>query len=183
MFLLGRRLGLACVAAVVALLVGGCSGGGSKPVSLPSISPTDAPSPSATSTQTQLEAVSAVVRQYYSLLNGDTTTANATALAALMTPSCPCREVVTATKQAVARHQHFFGTNSVVSIVPNMDGPAAADVLVTYDYTRSGIKNASGRVVSSGPGRRGTTQDFRLVKQNGAWLIAKILRVSSGKPA
>ena len=161
----------------------GCGGGGSKPVSLPSLSPLDSPTPTATSSQTELDAVSAVVRQYYSLLNGDTTRANASALSALMTASCPCQEVVSATKQAVARHQHFFGTNRVVSAVPNLDGPNAADVLVTYDYTRSGIKDANGHVVSSGPGRRGTTQDFRLIKRDGRWLIAKILRVSAGKPA
>jgi hypothetical protein len=130
-----------------------------------------------------LAAVTALVRRYYSLLNGSTSLANANALARLMTPDCTCQEVVQSTRSAVAKGQQFFGSNRVLSVVPSLDGPAAADVVVTYDYTRSGVKDRTGHVISSGRGRNGTTQDFRLVKRNNAWLINAILRVSPGAPA
>jgi hypothetical protein len=175
----GRGVALAC--ALAAVLAAGCSSG-DKPVALPSLSPsqTAAASPSPTSSATEIAAVSAVVRQYYALLNVTTSRQQANQLAALMTPSCHCRDVVKAIRAAVTKGQHFFGQNKVQSLVPNLDGPRAADVLLTYDFTRSGIKDASGRVVSSGPGMKGATQDFRLERQGDRWLISQILRVSSG---
>lgn len=133
--------------------------------------------------ETELAAVSAVVRRYYDLLNEPTSLANAASLSALMTRDCVCQQVVEATREAVSKHRVFFGRNRVVSIIANLDASTAADALVTYDYTKSGLKDATGRVISSGAGHIGTTQNFRLIKRNGKWLISTILRVSPGKTA
>src|SRR3954447_22403483 len=137
----GRGVALAC--ALAAILAAGC-GSGDKPVALPSLtsSSTASASPSPTGSATELAAVSAVVRRYYQLLNVATSTQQANELAALMVPSCHCREVVDAIRAAVAKRQHFFGQNKVVSVVPNLDGPRSADVLLTYDFTRSGVEDA-----------------------------------------
>jgi hypothetical protein len=182
-FLLGRRLALGCVAAVMALGSAGCSGGGSKPVSLPSISSSASPSPSATTTQTQLDAVSAVVRSYYSLLNSSTTVANGESLAALMTAGCTCRRVATSVIDVAKKGQTYFGRNQLVSVTPSSDGPVVAEAFVEYDYTAGGIKDEHGHVLSTMPGRVGAKLNFILNLRDGHWLIAEVRLIKEGRPA
>lgn len=173
-----RWLAAASVCAVG--LVAGCSGDPGEPRVLPSLTAT--PSPSTTPTAaSDLEAATQVVRKYYSLLNAATTSANADALAALMTASCKCREVAQSTREVAAKHQHYFGEILLTSVLPSINGKAAADVLVHYDYTASGVADADGQVVRSSPGRKGIGVDFRLVREKSDWLIAEILTVSPGR--
>jgi hypothetical protein len=177
-----RRLGPAVTLIALALLASGC-GGGDQPKTLPPLTTRPAASASPTANpKTELAAVEAVVRQYYALLNRPTSAANATALSALMTPTCSCQEVVKATRQALARHEHYFGTNHVVRLVPNIDGPTQAEVLASYDYTESGLRDARNHVLSMGRGRRGTTQNFQLTKFRSQWLIVVIIRIAPGEP-
>ena len=178
MFVRGWRGAALALAAACLAGTAGCSGA-AKPKTLPPISAS--PSPPPTPTATDLAQVEAVVRHYYALLNAPTSLVNARALAAIMTGDCSCRDVVRATEQAVAKNQHFFGTNSLRAVTPVLDSETAAEALVTYDYTNSGLEDAHGRVVSSGPGRTGTTQNFRLIKSGSTWLIQAIIRVRPGR--
>lgn len=174
--------------AVVAMLaaagcLAGCSTGPGKPTTLPTLTPTTgAATPTPSPTASDLEAATNVVRRYYALLNAPTTAANADALSRLMTSTCKCQEVVEVTRAAVRKHERFFGRNQVVKLTPSRDGSAAAEVLVTYNYTRSGLLDANGRVVSQSTGRRGTTQVFRLLQSPRGWLITAIERVTAGAP-
>lgn len=174
----GLRMFAAVLVGVAPLA--GCSGSGGAPTTLPSLSASPSATPSATAAN-DLDAATAVVRRYYALLNGPTTEANAAALAQLMTPDCSCREVVSAMLNAVQRNEHFFGQNHVVGVTASLDSPDAAEALVTYNYTDTGLKDAHGRVLSMSRGRLGTKQLFRLTRHSGSWKIATIIRVSAGQ--
>lgn len=164
---------------LVAVLAVGCSSDPGHPRTLPNL--TASPTPSPTPTVSDLAAAADVVRRYYALLNAETTLANANALAELMTSSCKCQEVAESTRRTAARNQHYFGKIRVTSMVPTLDGDAAADVLVHYDYTRSGVADSDGHVVRSSPGRAQVGVDFRLVHVKTKWLIAQIDAVSPGQ--
>lgn len=177
--------------AVVALVLGftlalaltGCGGGGSKPVSLPTLpSATNSPTPSATSSQTELDAVSAVVRRYFELINGPTTVANADQLFAIMTPACKCRRVATSVRDAARRHQSYYGRATVTSFVPNLDGPNDADVLVDYDSSISGLRDGNGRTLHRDRAIKGMSADFRMVRRQGNWLIDIVQIIRDGTP-
>lgn len=178
MFVPGRRLAL--LAVLVGLIsTAGCSGA-AKPKTLAPISVS--PSPPPTPTATDLAQVEAVVRHYYALLNAPTSLANARVLADLMTRNCKCRQVAASTAAVARRHQRYFGTTTLTSVVPSLDGSNDADVLVDYDYERSGIIDSSGHVVTSYPARHGAKADFRLVKLDHTWLISALVYVSAGRP-
>src|SRR4051812_18826672 len=169
---------------MAAVLAAGCSSG-DKPVALPSISPSSSPSasPSPTGTATELAAVSAVVHRYFELINGSTTTAAANELFAIMTANCSCRRAARSMRDAAQAHETYFGTTKLTSFVPNLDGSAAADVLVDYDYSRAGLKNSRGKVINVAAARRHVSLDFRLIKLNNMWLISDVQIVSNGSEA
>jgi hypothetical protein len=165
------------------LLAGAGCAAGDKPRTLPPLTAT--PTPVASSTpvsddKAQLAAAEAVVRRYYALLNAPTTEANASALAALMTSTCKCLDVVRATRAAARARHHFFGHLSLVSVVPHLDGLADADVLVTYDFSRSGIADAQGRELHADPPTSGASVNLQLRRVQGEWRIAQILNLSAG---
>ena len=122
----------------------------------------------------------AVVRRYYALLNAPTSADTATKLAQMMTSDCKCRQVASSTLTVARRHEHYFGVTTLTSVVPSLDGSRDADVLVAYDYERSGIQDANGRVVTSYPSKTGAKADFRLVKTATGWLISALLYISAG---
>jgi hypothetical protein len=64
-----------------------------------------------------------------------------------------------------------------------MDGTAAAEVLVQYDYTAGGLRADDGHFVSRIQGRRGVEANFRLLLSLGRWRIAEIDTIHDGKPA
>jgi hypothetical protein len=178
----GRGVALAC--ALAAVLAAGCSSG-DKPVALPSLSPSSSPSasPSPMPSSEIVASVTAVVKDYYRLLNEPTTVENGQALAGLMTPNCTCRRVATSTIDVAKKHQTYFGVTKVVSITPVVDGPTVADALVQYDYGDSGIKDAHGRVISRSAGRRGSKLLFYFALVSGTWRISQVRSISNGQPA
>jgi hypothetical protein len=182
-FVRGRRLALTC--ALAAMAVAGCSSGGSKPVSLPSLTPSTSasPTPSATSTTTELSAVSTVVRRYFALINGPTTEAAATELFSIMTAPCKCRRVASSVRDAAKRGQSYFGMATITSFVPTIDAASAADVLVDYDSTASGLRDSKGHVLHRDPPMKGMSADFRLVRVDGVWRIDIVQIIRDGRPA
>lgn len=169
------RLGLA------AMLVAGCSSDPGRPRTLPSLTPT--PTASATSSATDLEAATTVVREYYSLLNDATTGANADALSKLMTPTCKCQDVARSTREVASKHERYFGKTTLRNLRATSDGSTLIEVLVNYDYERSGIADAQGRAIKSFPARHGASADFSVVKSANRWLISAIVYVSKGEPS
>jgi hypothetical protein len=129
-FVRGGRLALLSLAVVVSLAdLTGCGGGGSKPVSLPALSSTSSsPSPSTTSSQTDLDAVSAVVRRWFSLLASQTSLQTAVSLESITTSSCKCRNAPRSVRDAVAKHERYVGTSHIISFVASMDGASAGHV-------------------------------------------------------
>jgi hypothetical protein len=170
-------------ASLAALLagIGGCSGSSGGPRSLPPLSTTPAATTSPpVSEKTELQQATAVVRDYFQLLNSSTSLATARALAALMTADCKCRRVSSSTREVALKQEHYFGRTTVTNVTPALDGPGMADVLVNYSYTRSGIAAKDGRVLSSSPGRRGAALDFKLRSDGASWLIAELVYVRTG---
>ncbi len=181
---ISRRVATACLAVGLASAgLAGCSGSSEKPRTLPPLSTTPAASSASSSPadeQTALAEATAVVRQYFHLLNGPTTLETAHALENLMTSGCECRKVASSTAAIARRGQHYFGQSRLVSITPSIDGPGAADALVQYDFTRGGIRAADGSIVSQTPGRVGALVSFVLERQNGGWLIARVAVLKPG---
>jgi hypothetical protein len=179
---------LVACAASLAMTLAACGGSSSAPKSLPTLptatdpAPSSAsPTPTATSKKAELAAARAVVTQYFSLLNADTTVANAHELSRLMTASCTCRSVVTSTIRAARRHERFYGKNHLQTAAPKLNG-GLIDVLVVYSYTAGGLEDASGEHISHTPGRRGARFDFHVVPA-ATPKIAGIVTLDKGNPA
>jgi hypothetical protein len=185
-FVGGRRLVLgSCLAALLAGAAG-CSGSGSGPRSLPPLSTTPAAratTPPAVSEKAELQQATAVVREYFRLLNTRTSTRTERALSLLMTSDCTCQRVVKSIGEVLRKNQHYYGRNRVVSVTPALDGAQDADALVEYDYTDSGIKDSRGQVVTNTAGRRGTLLSFQLTRRGDKWLIRQVITVRKGRPA
>jgi hypothetical protein len=170
------------VVGALVLLLAACSGSAPQATKLPALTSTPSgPSSASADPNTELAAATAVVRRYYALLNGATTVANADALASLMTPSCKCRAVATSTSEVARRGQQYFGTTRVLALRASIDGAGIASVLVTYDYSASGIRDSNGAIVQRFPGRKGATVNFELVKQRERWLIDALMYISEGE--
>jgi hypothetical protein len=178
-FVRGARLALA-VAAVLALLAG-CSNAGSKPVALKSITPT--PSATAhTSAPPEATSAAAAVKRYFALKSNLANRMDTAALGELETGECACRKFLESIRVTAARGQHYFGKSFIRSMTASADGPSQVEVLVEYDTTVGGTKDASGRVVFRGPARRGVKALFDVQLVGGRWLIADIASISSGHP-
>jgi glutamate-1-semialdehyde aminotransferase len=161
------------------------TGGSDRPRTLPPVSTT--PAAAATSAgatddeAAALAAATAVVRQYFTLLNAETTTSVAQQLAALMTRSCACRKVAQSTREVALAGNHYFGKTKVTDLSAALNSPSEAQILVQYDFTRSGIARRSGQVVSTLPGRRGALMSIRIQRDSENWLISELLYVRDGE--
>jgi hypothetical protein len=71
----------------------------------------------------------------------------------------------------------------VRSLTATIDSATAVEVLTTYDTTRSGTKDDSGRVIFSGSGRVGVTALFNVRQVGGRWLVADIVSIKQGRRA
>lgn len=162
-------------ALAAALAVSGCSSSGSKPVSLPSISPSaTSASPSPTPTAAELAAATAVVKRYYMVLNDLHNDMDAAAFAVLMTASCTCQQQVQAIREAAAKRERYVDHVRLVSMTPTIDSATTADVLVQYDSTRAGLVDAQGNAITSSPPKSGIKRVFHLQLMGGHWLISEI---------
>jgi hypothetical protein len=183
-FVTARRAlaGLAAAALVAGLA--GCSGGG-KPTTLPSLTANTSlsPTPSASGKSAELAAVTAVVRQWFQLLQSDTTTETAAAIDAITAPNCKCRNASRSIRAAVAKHQRYVGTSHITGIVPNLDGTTVAEVLVDYDYSAGGLRDEAGAWVSRIRARKNVEANFRLEWHASNWRIWQIETVRDGTPA
>ena len=183
----GLPLGLSAASIGIVAALTGCSGsspgdtGATLPPAATSSTP-DSPTPPDSSAPAAGEraASAAVVRHYYSLLNGATSLSNAHQIASLMTAGCKCRVVATSTIERVRKHEHFFGRNNVDVLRAVPEGSNAAVVLVTYHYTRSGTATRNGRVIAEEPARKDVREEFHLSQIQGRWLIAGITSLDPG---
>jgi hypothetical protein len=170
------------LAALMAFGAVACSGSSDSPRTLPPISTTPAPTQTTAPPQSPKAAAVAVVREYFRLLNHLESDVTAQDFAALETAGCPCRKFLRSLQQISVQNQHYFGHATVVAATPVSDSPTSVQVLTSYDSTVGGIKDDSGHIVSSQPGRRGVTENFYLRKAQGRWLISNIVLVRRGSP-
>ena len=182
MFVRAHRAALALTALV--LIATGCgSNGSSRPVSLPSLDATSSASASPTPTTVDdKSAVELVVRRYYALLNAKTSEQQAQQLEAITSADCPCHRPVAAIRDALRRNRHFFGSNRIVHLLPTIDGARVADVIVEYDYTREGVADAGGHIVTASRGRRGVKERVVVQWRNSKWVIIDISQIAAGAP-
>jgi hypothetical protein len=172
---------LVACAASLAMTLAACGGSSSAPKSLPTLptatdpAPSSAsPTPTATSKKAELAAAKAVVTQYYQVANSLKTHMDAPALSALMTATCPCRAQVRAVRDAAQKGEHYIDHAHINNLVPSVEGPAAAFVLVDINASRGGLETADGRAITSAPAAKHIRRVFRLVNLDGHWLIDRI---------
>jgi hypothetical protein len=171
---------LACTVSV-AMTLAACGGSSSAPKTLPTLPSATDPAPSSasptatgTSKKAELAAATAVVAQYYKVANNLKTHMDAPALAALMTSRCPCRAQVRAVRDAAQKGEHYIDHAHINNLVPSVEGPAAAFVLVDLNASRGGLETSDGRTVTSAPAAKHIRRVFRLVNLDGHWLIDRI---------
>lgn len=169
------------LAALFAALLTACSAAAVHPRTLPTLTASPTASPTPTPSTSDLEAATDVVRQYYALLNAATTNANAEALARLMTTTCRCQEVARSTREVAAKHERYFGKTVLRDLKVDAASATVVNILVSYDYDRSGIVDERGNAVTSSPGRTGASANFRLRKARNAWLIDAIVYLNKGQ--
>jgi hypothetical protein len=170
-----RIVGTLGLAAVFAAGVG-CNGSGSTPQTLPPVSGSPTPSPSSTapSRQAELDAATAVVREYFRLVNRLRVQMNAAAIGRLMTADCRCREQVAAIRDAARRGQHYIDHAARLALTPAFQSGSAVQVLVSYDASAGGLVDSRGHHVTTSRPRRGVKRLFSLQLVSGQWLIASI---------
>jgi hypothetical protein len=123
------------------------------------------------------QAEAAVVRRYFTIINGLDTDMNAAGLAALMTAECPCRRQVRAVRYEASLHRSYVGRDHLNAIRPNLDGAGLGDVIVDFDSGRGGIVSASGRRITSSAAAEHLNRDFVMRRVNRRWLISRIDRL------
>lgn len=161
------------------------TGGSDRPRTLPPISTT--PAAAATSAgatddeSATLAAATAVVRQYFRLLNAETSIQNARQLVAITGAECDCRRVARSTLEVARQHQHYFGDGRVKSYTPSQISDGQVEVLVEYDYSDGGIRTDSGEVIERVAGRTGALLDFEVSWRGTDWLITQVVVVREGK--
>ena len=181
MFVGGRRLGLAFVAALMALGAVGCNGSSDSPAVLPPISTTPTPSQSTAAAESPKAAAIAVVREYFKAKNEAVALMDTAPLHPLLTADCPCRRFLASVRQTRRAHHAYFGSSHLRAATPTDSSATAVQILATYDTTRGGTKDDSGHVLFSGPARHNLTALFEVQLVENQWLIADIASVSKGR--
>jgi hypothetical protein len=181
---------LVACAASLAMTLAACGGSSSAPKSLPTLptatdpAPSSAsPTPTATSKKAELAAATAVVDRYYLLLNAPTTVHNAALIARLMVEDCSCLRVARSTRSVALDHHRYYGRTTVRARKASLDSPQAADVLVRYDYTDTGIETLTGRRLTHIQGRVDNQIDVRLDLVKNLWRISALEVIRNGHPA
>jgi hypothetical protein len=184
-----RQSYLLAGAALTVLGLAGCSSSSdSDPTSLPTLSPsasaaspTPSVSPSGTGKKAELAAATAVVKQYYSLLNRLSTKMDADGFAAITAPRCSCRGFVRDIRLTAAKGQTYFGVDHLEAVKPVYVDPTTVQVLVRYSSAGGGIKSASGTVIHHGEPTHHASLNFQLSEQHSRWLIYEIDLLSKGR--
>ena len=180
MFVGGRRLGAALFAALMCVGAVGCSGGSDSPQSLPPISTTPAPSQTSAPSQSPKAAAVAVVREYFRARNALASDENADALAAITTRDCACRQLVRSARRLAAKNQHYFGQAKITQLLPTSATATEVQILVRYDSTPGGVRDADGTVISRDSAHHSVKQLFDVQFANGGWRVARIVLLKSG---
>jgi hypothetical protein len=157
-----RRFAAASGVALL-LVVTSCSSSSDQPRQLPPLSTTpvvSTTSPAVLDKKAALAEAEAVVREYFRLLNRLHRGVDERAFTELETPSCPCKKFLVSLRQVQARGDRYFGHATLRGVTPTRDSNKLIEVLASYDSSRGGIRNASGDVVTSSPGRQDVTELF-----------------------
>lgn len=172
------RTGEHVLAAVLVVALAGCSDPPAAP--LPSTSPstpTSTPSPTA-STDYAAEARQAIDAYFAALNAALRDPANRTdALAALIDPACPCRQVL-ALLRDLADDGHYIDYRYTVSDVRiQQAGSLGASMTWTAAQSAGAERTSEGRVVESFPARTSHySAHFR--RGDGAWLLDRLDRMT-----
>jgi hypothetical protein len=197
-----RLVGVILALTTVSASAAACGGGSSGPATLPALesaaatpsptasaaSPTAPPSPTTSAPtpprntrKAELAAATAVVRRYYSLLNAPTRASTANSLAALITSTCKCQEVVQSLRSAIRHREHYVGTGRLRAVRPRLNASTQAQVLVEFDSTAGGLVRSDGSFLVRTRAQRDVAESLSLVRQNAHWRIGLITLVSQGR--
>jgi hypothetical protein len=157
---------------VVAVGLSGCGSSGSDPAAPP---PSSSTSPVSTTADAE-----AVARQYFDLLNHPVSVELARSFEQIMSPDCDCRQIVEDTRRDAKAGHVYFGDTTLNSLQSTAKGTDRVVVVSDFSYSRSGFKSASGKVLSSSPGRNNAGLELHMVLVDGQWMIDKLVYVRSG---
>jgi hypothetical protein len=118
-----------------------------------------------------------VARRYYAALDGLRLRMRIAPLAAVMAPNCPCRAQIQAVEAAVRRGERYTDRVRLLTLVPHLDRPDLADVVVSVDVTRAGIVDARGRRIGRVTTAHGVHRELMLRRIAGRWLIERVVAV------
>lgn len=165
-----RRYGVTL--ALVALLAG-CSGK-EHAGSLPSLttSPTvSAPSP------TPADEVANAARHYFAVLEAAGKTGNVADLAALIAPSCECREQVDAIRADARAGRHATTVYRLDAVRTHDVTATTGAATVTVSSPASAVVDSAGRTVRSLPALSGVGIDLVFRRGGNAWLVERVVRL------
>jgi hypothetical protein len=101
--------------------------------------------------------------------------------ARIETANCPCRKFLASLKDVADRHQHYFGHARLTSMTPVVDSRTSVEVLVVYDSSVGGIRDASDKTVSTSAARTGVTELFFVTLSGDRGLVRGITVVHEGR--
>ncbi len=174
-----RQVALLLAAGAV---VAGCSGDGDKPQSLPTLSaPATAASqtPSASASPAASAAgVEAFIKSYYDEINRAIQSGQVSALRALSSPSCGCRQLADFIEHGNGGPNVTGGRFTIVAIRTHDFSLSLSKAEVTYDVAAAVIRNGSGQVVRRLPPYNSAKDDISVVRQGDGWLIAEVVELT-----
>jgi hypothetical protein len=172
-----RRTGdLRLALALSALAVTSCTKphAGGLPTASPSPSTATA-SPTPTATPDLRESLRGALRTYFdALYQAGLDPAHKTdALAALMTPTCPCRRTVDVLRDEARHGWHIDYRYTLKSVTVTEAGATGGDISYTVEQSAGAERDASGRVVQRFPA---DTQRFsaHFARTDDRWLLARL---------
>jgi hypothetical protein len=115
-----------------------------------------------------------VVRRYYKVLNNLKTDMDPSALAALLTNDCKCQEQVKSIRSVKAEGNHYTQQYTIKNLAPGVSNATHGTVLANMAVSTGGIADAHGHYVSRSKADPDYSDEFRLVKKDGRWLIYEI---------
>jgi len=170
----------------VGAVVAGCSSGGDKPQTLPTISASPSveasPAPSAPPASATADAsaagVEAFIKSYYAEINHAIRTGDVSVLKALSSPTCGCRQLADFIEHGNGGPNVSGGQFTVLAIQTHDFSSSVSRAEVTYDVAAAVIRNGAGLVVKRFPPYKAAKDDVSVARRGNGWIVAEVVELT-----